>query len=902
MNNKICLLMIFVLLFSVVTIPVYAIPDKDKHKDKKNSDITDKKCQKCHGNSDVKKPKNLGGNSAVESGVEYVSNQAPYGKTVQTSYGKTLSVSYGKNIISTSGNYTTILEVGQTPYQLGPFFRGGYNGWSWWDNDDFGSDKQKNLILLTILDNSTGTIKPVQGLTSLPTWPQASFRSYGGTYSYKADNDPSPITVQNNYPDNAEILMTKAVDLTGLGSATLNFWAWYSMELDWDYGYVAVSTDDGNSWTNIQGTLTTNTNPNGNNLGNGITGNSGGVWIQETMDLTPYVGSKILLGFKFRSDEATNEEGLYVDDITITGGFSDDAETVEIKTLSVNVTYPRLTILNSTDPLTGGSTLQYDQYVQTIGLYEVIDHPGTYTGYFKYDPFASQYSGRYTVDLDVTIGGEQITGGTAFDTTIFGCQNCHNKNYAGGETSFIHGGDGGGMQSCAYLCHSGSRGLYGDGFMGPPIDANPLHVHEMKFGHQGGFLDGIYYPQPSYNVPSHVTEVGCKDCHTSFINDNTGSDTAKIGSYTLYGTNITFSSGTHQSLTCEQCHGDLSYPDIPSGQFSITDILGDANTPTFTSSVSFTDTYAVNVNGLDNLTINIHANDGSTKSISVYVIGPVDNTTTGLQGPCSGNPCYKSQSLSSDISMTMQSPSTGTWLVKLYMMKGEQGSTIDYTITSNYPIERKPIIKIPDCKDCHNSGGAGGAQTNYEIPSWNPGFAHADTNGDGSLDVQCRTCHNILHDIETRTCQNCHTSAPKGHFIQDSQFGQYTAAQCLTCHGDPHRVTGGGGSCIDCHQNDVNISKFGRHANLNTSDGPGIVSDKDCWTCHYNKDMNNNSIYLCESCHINSTGVVPINDPTLIIGDFAHGPQQCKNCHAPIKYHMNGTVGPKGLMDLFDFS
>lgn len=41
-------------------------------------------------------------------------------------------------------NYTAILTIGQTPYQLGPFFRDGGNGWSWWDSDDFGTEKQKN--------------------------------------------------------------------------------------------------------------------------------------------------------------------------------------------------------------------------------------------------------------------------------------------------------------------------------------------------------------------------------------------------------------------------------------------------------------------------------------------------------------------------------------------------------------------------------------------------------------------------------------------------------------------------------------------------------------------------------------------------------------------------------------
>jgi len=47
-------------------------------------------------------------------------------------------------------DYTAILSIGQTPYQLGPFFRSGGNGWSWWDADNLEMKKQKNLISIMI--------------------------------------------------------------------------------------------------------------------------------------------------------------------------------------------------------------------------------------------------------------------------------------------------------------------------------------------------------------------------------------------------------------------------------------------------------------------------------------------------------------------------------------------------------------------------------------------------------------------------------------------------------------------------------------------------------------------------------------------------------------------------------
>ncbi len=106
--------------------------------------------------------------------------------------------------------------------------------------------------------------------------------------------------------------------------------------------------------------------------------------------------------------------------------------------------------------------------------------------------------------------------------------------------------------------------------------------------------------------------------------------------------------------------------------------------------------------------------------------------------------------------------------------------------------------------------------------------------------------------------------------------------------------------CISCHvvvENDVNISKFGKHADINKSDGTGVVSNSDCWTCHYKKDMDRRNVYLCDSCHKNNTGVVPVNNASLIFSKLEHGSNTCKSCHAPDTYHVQGTVGPRGRIE-----
>ena len=68
--------------------------------------------------------------------------------------------------------------------------------------------------------------------------------------------------------------LTRAFDLSALAGkpVALNFAAWYQLEQDYDYGYLAVSDDGGANWKTVPTTTSTTTNPNGGNYGNGMTG------------------------------------------------------------------------------------------------------------------------------------------------------------------------------------------------------------------------------------------------------------------------------------------------------------------------------------------------------------------------------------------------------------------------------------------------------------------------------------------------------------------------------------------------------------------------------------------------------------------------------------------------------
>ena len=67
-------------------------------------------------------------------------------------------------------------------------------------------------------------------------------------------------------------------------------------------------------------------NPTGNSYGHGYTGSSG-VWVDEFVDLTPYVGGEVLIRFEYVTDDAAHLDGVVIDNIAIPElGFLDDVE------------------------------------------------------------------------------------------------------------------------------------------------------------------------------------------------------------------------------------------------------------------------------------------------------------------------------------------------------------------------------------------------------------------------------------------------------------------------------------------------------------------------------------------------------------------------------------------------
>ena len=121
--------------------------------------------------------------------------------------------------------------------------------------------------------------------------------------------------------DNLDRFMYKAYTLPA--GATLSAKVKYNIELDWDYAYLVYSTDNGATWQSLPTSLSTATNPNGQNKGFGITGISPG-WVDLTASLP---AGNVLLAFRYWTDANTGGFGFMLDELNVTGFATDGAET-----------------------------------------------------------------------------------------------------------------------------------------------------------------------------------------------------------------------------------------------------------------------------------------------------------------------------------------------------------------------------------------------------------------------------------------------------------------------------------------------------------------------------------------------------------------------------------------------
>jgi immune inhibitor A len=169
--------------------------------------------------------------------------------------------------------------------------------------------------------------------------------------------------------DNLSTTMTRDVDLTAAATAALDLEARFEIEADFDYLYVQASTDGGQSWTSLDGTVGGQPFVRDGSDNPAISGSSGGHWTHVNVPLDGYAGQAISLRMHYRTDGGVAPDGFFADEIVV----SADGQPVMTSGAEAD---DEGWALDGFRPTTGDETGDYDNYY-------IASHR-SYTSYDRY--------------------------------------------------------------------------------------------------------------------------------------------------------------------------------------------------------------------------------------------------------------------------------------------------------------------------------------------------------------------------------------------------------------------------------------------------------------------------------------------------------------------------------------
>lgn len=123
--------------------------------------------------------------------------------------------------------------------------------------------------------------------------------------------------------DDADLVLMRPVTIPADAEGILTFASTWDIESGWDYGYVYVQDESARTMLHDMDGYFTNENPNGNNLGYGLTG-TGSATLR--FDLSAYRGKTVRLRLRYKTDEFITLSGWTVDDVKLDGTLVSDFE------------------------------------------------------------------------------------------------------------------------------------------------------------------------------------------------------------------------------------------------------------------------------------------------------------------------------------------------------------------------------------------------------------------------------------------------------------------------------------------------------------------------------------------------------------------------------------------------
>jgi hypothetical protein len=236
----------------------------------------------------------------------------------------------------------------------------------------------------------------ISATPSTPKWEATTEAFFSAPNSYTDSKN-------QNYKNNAIVTMTltNALNVSGYTNPRLRFYTMFNIESNWDYGWVRVSTNNGSTWTALEGSYTEpgegSFQPNGQPVYDGVISD----WAKEEISLADYLSSQLKIQFQLKTDGGVTRDGWFVDDIgifiyTIPTNISGDSGPVY--TFSLGQNYP--------NPFNPTTKIKYT--IPSVTLSEV---EGSLTTLKVYDVLGNeaailvnevQAAGNYEVKFDAS--------------------------------------------------------------------------------------------------------------------------------------------------------------------------------------------------------------------------------------------------------------------------------------------------------------------------------------------------------------------------------------------------------------------------------------------------------------------------------------------------------------------
>jgi len=150
-----------------------------------------------------------------------------------------------------------------------------------------------------------------------------------------------------------ELSLNNPIDLTDIQEPVLSFYTKFDIEKNWDYGQVLISSDNGISWKEVGGDLSSIGSGDFQPFDEPVYDGKVSDWTKEEIDLSAFSGENIVIKFVLTSDSYIEFDGWYIDDISIYSYLISDAENVNstVTSFMLSQNYP--------NPFNPSTTIRY---------------------------------------------------------------------------------------------------------------------------------------------------------------------------------------------------------------------------------------------------------------------------------------------------------------------------------------------------------------------------------------------------------------------------------------------------------------------------------------------------------------------------------------------------------------